>query len=75
MRLLDENTRRLGRHRMSGRRRGCIQALAMLAAVGLVAACGGGSHSAAAPAAGAAGTLAAAPGRLWLRSARHRRAR
>src|SRR5580704_16403159 len=41
---------------------GCIQALAVLAAVGLVAACGGRNHSAAAPAAGAAGTLAAAPG-------------
>ena len=62
MGLLDENTRRLGGQRMSGRRRGCVQALAMLAAAGLVAACGGGNHSAAAPAAGAAGTLAAAPG-------------
>ena len=41
---------------------GCIQALAVLATVGLVAACGGGNHSAAAPAAGPAGTLAAASG-------------
>jgi polyhydroxybutyrate depolymerase len=50
----------------SGRARsGCTQALAVLtvlAAAGLVAACGGGNHSAAAPAAGAAGTPAAAPG-------------
>ena len=62
MSLLDEHTRRLSGQRMSGRWCGCIQALAVLAAVGLVAACGGGSHSAAAPAAGAAGTLAAASG-------------
>jgi polyhydroxybutyrate depolymerase len=62
MGLLDENTRRLGGQRISGRWRGCIQALAVLAAVGLAAACGGGNHSAAVPAAGAAGTLAAAPG-------------
>ena len=62
MGLLDEHTRRLVGQRMSGRWRGCVQALAVLAAVGLVAACGGGNHSAAAPPAGAAGTLAAAPG-------------
>ncbi len=62
MRLLDEHTRRPGGQRMSGRWRGCIQALAVLAAAALVAACGGGNHSAAAPATGAAGTLAAAPG-------------
>jgi polyhydroxybutyrate depolymerase len=62
MGLRDEHTRRLSGQRMSGRWCGCIQALAVLAAVGLVAACGGGNHSAAAPAAGAAGTLAAAPG-------------
>jgi hypothetical protein len=55
MGLLDENTRRLGGQRISGQWRGCIQALAVLAvlaAVGLVAACGGGNNSAAAPAAG-----------------------
>ena len=43
MGLLDEHTRRLSGQRMSGRWCGCIQALAVLAAVGLVAACGGGS--------------------------------
>ncbi|MGH3216108.1 MAG: alpha/beta hydrolase family esterase [Trebonia sp.] len=61
MGLLDGNTRRLGGQRISSQWRGCLQALAVLAAVGLTAACGGGNHSAAAPAAGAAGTLAAAP--------------
>jgi len=66
MGLLDknENPGRLSSRR-SGRRRIGARApvvLGVLAAAGLVAACGGGSHSAAAPAAGPASTLAAAPG-------------
>jgi polyhydroxybutyrate depolymerase len=65
MGLLDEseneNPGRLSSRR-SGRRRIGARALAVLAAAGLVAACGGGNHSALAPAAGAASILASAPG-------------